>query len=187
MNRSLTQALAYLAIPAALLVTPLANAAPAPGDVSVDGGPPRIAQGPHAEKGGGPDRESRHLQVMQRLGLTPEQSEKMRTVMQQGKSQSRELHQQLQSKRQAFMRYIQTADAQEAQAQRLHNEMNELQHRLGELRVKTWFQMRQLLTPEQRQKLEQLRQNRSPERRPGAAGMPHHHRQQNQASPGGDF
>jgi len=149
MNRNRIKALMVLAIPA-ILATSQPGAWAEPGQGSAMGGQP----------GSRPSPEARHQMMMQQMGLTSEQAEKMKALREQGKAQSQALQQQLKTKRQAMMQYMQSPDATEAQARRMHNELNDLQRQMGEQRIKSWFQMRTFLTPEQMQKMQQMRQQR---------------------------
>jgi Spy/CpxP family protein refolding chaperone len=55
------------------------------------------------------------------------------------------------------MQYLQSPNANESQARALNAEINDLQRQLSELRLKTWFGMRAQMTPEQIQKLNQMK------------------------------
>jgi len=116
---------------------------------------PAFAQQEPAKKGGGP--EARHEQMIQKLGLSAEQAEALRKVREQSRQESRALYQQLHQKRQALQQYLTAPDATQAEAQRLQQEINDLQGRLSELRIKGWFAMRQHLTPEQVRKMSEMR------------------------------
>jgi Spy/CpxP family protein refolding chaperone len=162
-KRNSMQALAVLAIPVALLMLSIpAQADPfqGGGNGGQNFGPPPQATGRMQQ--GGPDgqggmRQGHHSQLMQQLGLSQEQSQKIKAMMQQGRSQGQALHQQLKTKRQALMQYLQSPDATESKARALNGEINDIQRQLSELRLKTWFGMRAQLTPEQLQKLGQMK------------------------------
>lgn len=149
MNRSLWKALAFLAIPGMLLMAwPACHADPASQNSA------RNSEAVRAEWA------ERHEQMARQLGLTPEQQKKFQTLRQQGRSQSQAQRQQLRSKRQALMQYLRTPQAMEARALQMQAEVNDLQKQMSEQRIKAWFQMRETLTPEQLQKLGQLKPKR---------------------------
>jgi Spy/CpxP family protein refolding chaperone len=99
----------------------------------------------------------RHAQIMSQLGLTPEQQAQFKALREQGKSQGQDLRQQLHSRRQGLMEYLKSPDATETRALQMQSEMNTLQSQMSTQRIHTWFQMRKILTPEQLQKLNQLK------------------------------
>lgn len=96
-------------------------------------------------------------QMFEQLGLSPEQTRKIRGVVQQGREQGRILRERMRAKQKEMMTYIHSANAQEGPAHNINNEIIELQRQLSELRLKTWFAIRSHLTPEQRQKMSQLK------------------------------
>lgn len=163
-KRNPMQALAVLAIPAALLLLSVpAQADPFQGGDAGQsfGSSPQSGrhfqqEGPN-QQGGQMQGQDRHEQMMQQLGLSPEQRQKIKAIMQQGRTESQALHQQLKAKRQALMQYLQSSDANETRARSLNAEINDIQRQLSELRLKTWFAMRSLMTPEQIQKLGQMK------------------------------
>ncbi|WP_303675093.1 Spy/CpxP family protein refolding chaperone [Vampirovibrio chlorellavorus] len=150
-NRMPSQKLAVLALPLALLLNLLPVSASA--DPSSQGG--RVqGQAGHAASHS-PDE--RHQQMMKELGLSPEQGQKVKSAMEQGRAQSQPLREQLKTKRKAMMQYLQTPNATEAGARTLNSDINDLQRRLSEIRLKTWFSIRSQLNPEQLQKLQALK------------------------------
>jgi Spy/CpxP family protein refolding chaperone len=147
MNWNHPKALAFLAVPAVLLIA----------------APHALADPPNAGPQGGGHRaelQARHQQFMRQLGISPEQMQQIKAIRDQGKAESEPLHQQLRTKQQAFSQYMQTPDANEAQARRLFGELNDAQRKMGEQRIKTWFQMRQHLTPDQLQRMNQAQAQR---------------------------
>lgn len=149
---------AFLAVPLVLTLCPLAGAT-APFDLQT--GEPRgmlIAQKQGSTHPGKPEAGvNPHHRFAEELGLSPEQSRKVEAIMAQGHEQSQALRQQLRTKRQAMMRYLQSSNASEAQARTLNADINDLQRQLGEVRLKTWFTMRSQLTPEQLEKLKAMK------------------------------
>ena len=151
MNRNLLKMGTLLALPLALsLWGPAAMANPNSGHMhgmTQERGDLRPNRAAFAE---------RHAQMMSQLGLTPEQQAQFKTLREQGKGQGKELHQQMQAKKQSLMEYLKSPNATEAHAMEIQAEISALQNQMSTQRIHTWFQMRQILTPEQLQKLEQL-------------------------------
>lgn len=108
------------------------------------------------QKGPGPSADQ-HAQFIQQLNLSPEQAKRMQALRTGGHEQNQALHQQVRAKRQALMEYLQSPDATEGQALQMQSDINVLQGQLGAQRIRTWFQMREILTPEQLQKLKTLK------------------------------
>ncbi len=165
MTRKHLKALTLLAVPLLLAAHPLPSLANPFGDFNAGNGLETSQNRPDTRPGGGP--QDRHQQMMQDLGLSQDQMAKMKALHEQGKTQSQALHQQLKTKRQALMQYMQSPDANEAKARALHSDMDNIQRQLGEMRIKSWFQMRQIMTPEQVQKMQQMRQVRMQQREQG--------------------
>lgn len=155
MNRNLLKLTAVLLLPWALSMSALPSMAN-PGD----------RHGYVQERGDfRPNKAAfseRHTQIMSQLGLTPEQQAQFKSLREQGKSQGQDLRQQLHAKRQGLMEYLKSPDATETRALQLQSEMNTLQNQMSTQRIHTWFQMRKILTPEQIQKLEQLKRPARP-------------------------
>lgn len=164
-NRMPLPKLAVLALPLALLLNCV------PGSVSADpskhGGQPQ-ARATHAASAS----DDRHQQMMKDLGLSPEQGQKVKSTLEQGRAQSQALREQLKTKRKAMMQYLQSSNATETGARNLNNEINDLQRRLSEIRLKTWFSMRSQLNSEQLQKLQAIKAKQWAER--SKSGGRHH-------------
>lgn len=98
----------------------------------------------------------RHERLIQELGLTSAQAQAVRSIAQAGRQESQALYQQLRTKRRALAEYLKRSDALETSATAMNTEINAVQKRLSELRLRTWFAIRAHLTPEQLQKLQTL-------------------------------
>ena len=120
-----------------------------------------VAQQRQTERGGsrrqgggqGQGRSQEGKGFMDSANMTAEQREQIKAIMQQGKSQNAGVQNQIKAKRTALMNYMQTPDASEAKARAMMNELHNLQKQASEQRLKTYFQMRGKLTPEQRKNL----------------------------------
>ncbi|MCE3234672.1 MAG: Heavy-metal resistance [Vampirovibrio sp.] len=185
--RNPRKAFAFLAVPAALLL--MAQPGWAAPDLNGNAGlfgmdcaqmnPMRIAQAESGKPGHASnpaEREQRRQRMIKELGLNPEQAQKMKAIKEQGRGQGRALNQQLHAKRQALMQYLQSPGANEAQARSMNNDINNLQKQISELRLKSWFAMRKVMTPEQLQKLNRLKRPGGNNRPGSHAGPPDHDR-----------
>jgi len=176
-NRNPFKATAFLAVPTALLLMAqpvFAESFQGAGNGQdfgrFNGGQNYIAQG--QVPGNSQARPDRQQQMIQQLGLSPDQTEKVKGIMQQGKAQSQALHQQLRAKRQAMMKYLQSPEANESQARSMNADINDLQRQLSEIRLKSWFAMRSQMTPEQLQKMSQMKRPGGGMGSGGRAGQP---------------
>ncbi len=100
----------------------------------------------------GQDREAKRQKMMEQFGLTPEQMEEFKSIREASKTEANALKSEIRQKRQAMMTYMQSADANERQALSMNREMSDLMARVGALRIKTLFQMKGVMTPEQYEK-----------------------------------
>ncbi len=141
--------LAYSAEPVA--ATPACPAATSHKEAKCPGSCPDSHQGGHNT---GEQQEADHMALLSRLGLSEEQSTKVKAIMEQGRMESQVLYQQLKEKRDALMSYLKTDDAIESKALTMNEDIQTLRGRLGEMRLKTWFAIREHLTPEQRHNLQ---------------------------------
>jgi Spy/CpxP family protein refolding chaperone len=162
------QKLAILSLPLALLLNLLPGLASADPPNQASQGGRMQGRAAHAPS----SFDERHQQMIKDLGLSPEQGQKVKSTMEQGRAQSQSLREQLRTKRKAMMQYLQSPNATEAGARNLNNEINDLQRRLSEIRLKTWFSMRSQLNPEQLQKLQAIKAKHWAQRSNGGG---HHH------------
>ena len=146
------KALAWLIVPCFLIMTfpSLAEVgAPSKGKNHVQ----KLSTQDHPGKG-------RAACFLQQLNLNKEQQQKVEKTIAEGHKQSQALKKKLRAKRRALMQYLQTPEANQAQALGMNKEINVLQSQIGELRLKTFFSMRAQLNPEQIQKLQHLQKSR---------------------------
>lgn len=122
-----------------------------------------IAQASPEGRGG--DRKANWLE---QLNLTPEQSEQIRAIREQSKTENESLRQQMRQAREQ-MRSLLASDATPEQLRQQHNSMQELRQQLSDRRFETMLEMREVLTPEQRaQALELMEQHKGRYRQRGA-------------------
>lgn len=161
-NRMAFNKLAFLAVPLAMTLFHTQALAESFGGLQSDGPQSlQIAQGQSPAGPGKPEAgANQRPRLLEQVGLSPEQRQKVQAIREQGRAQSEALRQQLETKQQAMMRYLQSSNADEAQARTLNADINRLQQQLSEARLKTWFSIRQQLTPEQLEKLKALKAKR---------------------------
>ncbi len=97
-----------------------------------------------------------HEKMFEQLGLTDAQKEQMKALREGNKEAGKALHQELRAKRKALMKYMSSPDATKEQALSLSREVDKIQGQLSEKRINSWFEMRSILTPEQREKFAQI-------------------------------
>jgi Spy/CpxP family protein refolding chaperone len=112
--------------------------------------------------------------LAQNLDLTPKQARELKEIRQRARQDAQALHTQIRAKHQALATYLTSPNATERGALALQKEINELQGRMGEIRIRTWFDMREKMTPEQIQKFAELRGQRA---KPGPRGGLQPHRE----------
>jgi Spy/CpxP family protein refolding chaperone len=170
MNRQLLKAMTFLAVPMCLIaVSPAGFTDPFPTGSGPSGFTDHFESGSENmtpddwtvlsqnASGGFQGRPGEHRQqAIKQMGLTPDQLQRVKDIQDQAKIQSQAIQAQLKAKRQALMSYMQSPDANEAQARVLLNDLHNLQKQVSELRLKTYFQMRAHLTPEQMQRFHQM-------------------------------
>jgi len=103
--------------------------------------------------------------MFDRLNLTDEQKEKIKTLRQQGQERTKAQREQLMTKRRELNELVRSANSSREQAIAKQREVNTLQNQLAEARMNTWFDMRAVLTPEQLSQLEQLKPQRGGKQR----------------------
>lgn len=102
-------------------------------------------------------REQRRAEMQSRLGLNQAQMERLQAIREQAKAEAQPLKQQIQQKRAEQQRMMSGGDYDESRAMRLNEEINQMQSRLGELRIRTLGQMKGQMTPEQYTQFSQMR------------------------------
>ncbi len=100
----------------------------------------------------GQGQEMRRQKMMEKFGLTPEQMAEFKTLREESKAEAKTIKEELKQKRHAMMEYMQSSDATESEALSMNQEMAQLMSRMGGLRIKTLFKMKNAMTPEQFEK-----------------------------------
>jgi Spy/CpxP family protein refolding chaperone len=93
--------------------------------------------------------------LLDQLDLTSEQSEKIAAIQEDFRSQNESLHEEMQANRQE-MRSLFSNDASAEELRQQHQEMQSLHEQLGNNRFETMLQIREILTPEQRDQMAEL-------------------------------
>lgn len=100
------------------------------------------------------------------LNLTPEQETQIRAIYEEAKTESADERQELQAAYTA-MKSALAGDASDAQLRQQHETIQDLRGELGDLAFETLLEVRQELTPEQRERFAELRAEGRGRRRPG--------------------
>lgn len=120
-----------------------------------------------------PGREGRQggdrnpMDRFQQLDLTTEQSQQIQAIFQQSKTENESLRQQMEAAREQ-MESLMSGNATADQLRQQHNTMQNLHQQLDNRRFETMLQIREILTPQQRARLAELK---PPQRRMGQGGM----------------
>ena len=103
--------------------------------------------------------------MFDKLNLTAEQREKIKTIRQQGQERNKTQREQLMTKRKELHQLVRSASSTREQTIATQREVNALQDQLAEARLNAWFEMRAVLTPEQLKQLSQLKPQRGEKRK----------------------
>ncbi|MBY0450363.1 MAG: Spy/CpxP family protein refolding chaperone [Cyanobacteria bacterium] len=95
---------------------------------------------------------------LQKMGVSSEQLQQFKTMHEQNRQQAQALKEQIQQRRQEFMQYMHSPNADEGTALAKQQELGQLMNQMHEMRIRSVFQMKKLLTPEQFQKLMERKQ-----------------------------
>jgi Spy/CpxP family protein refolding chaperone len=107
---------------------------------------------------------------MQELNLTQEQMQRLDALQQQSKKQMEQPRQALRQARQDLANLM-ASNADENAIRAKHNQLQQLQQQMANVRFQNMLEMRKVLTPEQRQRFAQLMQQRRGNS-PNRAGSP---------------
>ena len=92
------------------------------------------------------------------IGVNCEQKQKIDAIMQDSKTKEKALHQCMHEKKKALGQYMMTPQATKEQALCLANGIDELHKQMHEIHINTFFEMKQVLTPAQQQKMAEYHQ-----------------------------
>jgi Spy/CpxP family protein refolding chaperone len=108
------------------------------------------------QKGRSQAREARMEEIHRRLGLTPEQSQKLKDHRKSHKEEARRIHEQLREKRQALKEELEKPDYNPERIKQMHGEMKDLRNKKDDLRLNGILEVRKILTPDQFKKFHEL-------------------------------
>lgn len=119
---------------------------------------PAVAHAQNRPMGPGGDRPNK-TQLWNNLNLTPEQRQQITSIREQDKDQYTRLREQIKAA-QTQLRQLWASDASDAQITQQQNQLNALKQQAQQLRSQQSLKLRAVLTPAQRQQLEQQRSER---------------------------
>lgn len=122
-----------------------------------------MTQRPSEADPGRQHREKGWERMIQQLDLTPEQQEQINQIRQQSRDESEPLKQEIRANHQQ-MQSLLASDASNDELRQQHQQMHSLYQQMGDRRFETMLQIREVLTPEQRARMPQLRGNYSQNR-----------------------
>jgi Spy/CpxP family protein refolding chaperone len=99
-------------------------------------------------------------QTLSQAGIAPEKAQKIRAIREQNQKAIEPLKTKAKTQRQALMDYMANPNANAQQAQTMSEQLHQTMIQMDNLKLQSWFDMRQHLTPEQMQKLVNARQQR---------------------------
>lgn len=102
--------------------------------------------------------------IFQELNLTTEQQQRIQAIRQESKENNSSLRQEMRQTKEE-MRELMANDTSDNELRQQHEKIQNLKKELGNQRFETMLKIRQVLTPEQRTKMAELKQQRWEKRR----------------------
>lgn len=102
--------------------------------------------------------------IFQELNLTTEQQERIKAIRQESKENNSSLRQEMRQAKEE-MGKLMASDTNDSELRQQHEKIQSLKKELGNKRFETMLKIRQELTPEQRTKMAELKQQRRKNRR----------------------
>ncbi|MBD2580417.1 Spy/CpxP family protein refolding chaperone [Oscillatoria sp. FACHB-1406] len=132
---------------------------------------------PNPQPGNRPDRGQRGRgdgnpmeRMLQQLNLSSEQSSQIQAIFQQSRTENESLHEQMKQARDQ-MESLMAGNATADQLRQQHSIMQRLHQEMGDRRFETMLQVREILTPQQRARMAELKDAKRQERgEPGGMG-----------------
>lgn len=106
------------------------------------------------------EHNGRREMMQQKLGLTDAQVKALESARSADREKASQLKSQLMNKKKALMQYMGSTNANKAQAMTMQDEILRLEKQLSEMRINSWFDMREILTPEQLETMKTMREKR---------------------------
>ena len=105
-------------------------------------------------------RGDRIEKLLQKLDLTSQQSEQITAIREQFEAENEALYEEMRTNKEE-MRSLFTSDASSEQLRQQHNQSQELRQQIGNNRFEMMLQIREVLTPEQREQMAQIMMQRN--------------------------
>ena len=102
--------------------------------------------------------------MFQELNLSTDQQERIKAIRQESKENNSSLRQEMRQAREE-MGKLMASDTSDSELKQQHEKIQSLKQQLGTQRFETMLKIRQVLTPEQRTKMAELKQQRWENRR----------------------
>ena len=103
-------------------------------------------------------------QIFQKLNLSTEQQERIKAIREESKQSNSSLRQEMRQAREE-MGKLMASDTNDDELKQQHEKIQTLKQQLGTQRFETMLKIRQVLTPEQRTEMAELKQQRWQNRR----------------------
>lgn len=96
--------------------------------------------------------EQRMKETFDEIGVTPEQKQKLDDVLESARKEKEPIINSMIEKKKELMNYIMTPEATEEKALEMKDEIAKLHQEIGKIHIKTVFEIKKILTPEQFEK-----------------------------------
>ncbi|WP_072623154.1 Spy/CpxP family protein refolding chaperone [Spirulina major] len=116
-------------------------------------------RGPGSDRGPGMDQTPPMLRFAEQLGLSDAQRSEIEAIHSQAKADSEAMRTQMQAAHEQ-MQTLMASDATDAALRQRHDQMQALHQEMGDRRFETMLAIRNVLTPEQRAQMQELKENR---------------------------
>ena len=103
--------------------------------------------------------------MFQELNLSPEQQESIKAIREESKQNNSSLRQEMRQAQEEMRKLMAISDTSDSKLRQQHEQIQSLKQKLGTQRFETMLKIRQVLTPAQRTKMAQLKQQRWQNRR----------------------
>ena len=101
----------------------------------------------------------RNKEVVKELQLTPDQVNKIDRIFKSNKGEIKAFHKELKSKENQLRSLIQNPDSTRGEVLELTDEINDIKSQGQKLKIQMLWEIREVLSPEQRIKLKELKQS----------------------------
>lgn len=106
------------------------------------------------------DREERIEKMHEQLGLSDEQKAQLKEHRQTHRKEMKDVRKQMKDVRESIRQELQSPDLDEAKIKSLKNDLNELMTRMSDHKLEGVLKVRQILTPQQFEKFNELTEDR---------------------------